>query len=197
MPSARWSPLLLALTATVAFADIDRNDRLRRGDILLEAVPVPGSDEPEVVLAGVIDAPPEVVWAILEDCDNYKRTMPRIVESQELSRTETHRVCRTLLDSPWPMEDLEAVAEAEIEVVPGRWTRRWWLVRGSFTKYSGSWTLTPFGADGKRTLAVQRSHTVMTAQVPGWIRDIAVQNGMPDVIRSLRTHARLMLAKSP
>lgn len=198
--ATRWALVVCACVSPVlAGADeaSERSEKLAAGEIFVEGVPVTGSDEPEVILTGVIDAPPEVVWELLEDCNHYKDTMPRIVQSRELVRTATTRTCRTVLDAPWPLDDLEAVAESDIDVKPGRWVRRWHLARGDFVKYSGSWTLVPFGTDGKRTLAVQRSHTIMKTEVPGFIRDIAVQSGMPDVIRSLREHAAKLLARRP
>jgi len=194
-PLGRFVAALVSCVASAAAAetpvvmDKEREAKLSAGEIFVEGEPVVGSDEPEVILTGVIDAPPSVVWDLLEDCDSYKRTMPRIVQSRELVRTATTRTCRTVLDAPWPLSDLVAVAESTIDLTPGRWSRRWTLVRGDFVKYSGSWTLVPFGPDGTRTLAIQRSHTIMKTEVPGFIRDIAVKSGMPDVIRSLRTHA--------
>lgn len=117
--------LLFVVSSEVMAADREQ-DRLDKGDVIITAQPIAGSKIPEITLKAVINAPPEAVWFIVDQCSHYKETMPRIKESKELSRVGTTVRCRVVLNSPGPVRDLVAVTTAQHIVVPGEsWTRSW------------------------------------------------------------------------
>lgn len=188
MRSLSMFSFLILATSSLAFA-ADKSDeqRIAEGEILLTTHEQPGSDIPVVQIRATIDAAPERVWALIDKCDGYKKVMPRMSESEELERNGNKVKCRTKISVPWPMSDLEAVTWAEHIITPGKkWVRKWTLESGSFDKNDGSWVITPYGDDGKQTLVVYEAATKPKSSVPGFIRNIAQQSSLPDIIHNLR-----------
>lgn len=184
--------LVAAAVACVPFAARadERTEKLGKGEIFVDTAAVAGSDVPRLILTGVVDAPPAEVWPIIEQCARYKEFMPRTVESEELSRDGNVIRCRTKIDFPWPMDDLGAVTRAEHTVTDGKWERRWTLESGDYHRIEGSWVLTPFEGDPNRTRAEYRMFAVPKSGIPGFIRDAAQKNAIPDVMRALRSQVQ-------
>jgi len=172
-----------------ATADAERKKKLTSGEVLLDTFAVPGFETAAVVVQGVVDATPEVTWTVIESCTQYKNYMPRIIESDELSRVDGVIRCRTKLDSPWPVDDLVGTTLARHTVGEGRWLREWRMESGDYKYIVGSWTLVPFDGDPKRTLAIYFVHSEPKGGVPGPLREFAQRTALPDVIRSLRKEA--------
>ena len=177
--------LALLLFALPARAD-ERAERLAAGEIILETEEIPGSAVPRVTMTAVIEAPPAEVWPLIEDCAGYKHVMPRTSESELLSREGNVTRCRAVIDAPWPAKDLNGIVRAELVVGDGRWVRRWELESGDYVRNTGSWTLTAFGAEAGRTLAVYRLHAEPKSSVPGVVRDFAQKRALPGILESLR-----------
>lgn len=182
-------PLLMSallLVAAPVLADDPQRPQLDGGKVLLDFEDVPGSSVPRVKLRAVIDAPPERVWPLIANCAGYKGLMPRIVESEELSRDGNRVRCRTLLDAPWPAKDLESYVNAELIVGNGSFVRRWEFEKGDFKHNRGTWTLTAFEGNAARTLVVYETHAEPKNSVPGFLRDFAQKRGLPGIIDNLR-----------
>lgn len=182
--------LLLALPADAAGDE----PRLERGDVVVESRPVRGSDYQEVLARGVIDAPPARVWKLLTHCERFRRTLPRILASRELSRRKdgdaVRVVCQITADMPWPYSDLMEVTEARLTVKEGVWRRSWRLLRGDYKENRGSWELQQFRGDQGRTLLTYRAVVVPTSWVPGWIRRAAQRRTLPQMYRRFRDLVR-------
>lgn len=189
----RLPPLVLvaacALVVTPARAD-ERAEKLGKGEILVESFPFAGSDTQGILVTAVIDSPVAVVWGLVDRCGEYKQFMPRMADSEELSRDGNIVRCRTVVDSPWPVSDLSAITRAELVVTDGKFVRQWKLESGDYKTITGSWTLTPFEGQAGRTLAVYSIHTEPKTGVPGFIRDFAQKSALPDVIKALRVEAK-------
>jgi uncharacterized protein YndB with AHSA1/START domain len=155
--------------------------------------PVAGSDTPWAFAEATIDAPPETVWALVSRCADYARRMPRIAASRELAREGTDTAftttCEVTTDLPFPLSDLTSVNRAEHTVVPGeRYVRQWRMVRGDYDFNEGSWTLTALDG-GKRTKAAYRIRVRPKIALPDAMLASAQKGTLPDLMRSLRTHA--------
>ena len=77
----RWSVMMLGLVCVVmspwsSFAQ--SADWLGKGNISVKTRAMKNTDNPEVIVKAVIDAPPQKVWKIVADCSRYKQTMSRI-----------------------------------------------------------------------------------------------------------------------
>lgn len=188
--SVLMSFCLIGLAAGPVAAADDPQVRLDRGEILISTRPVAGSDLPEATAQAVINAPAAKVWRILDDCGNYYRTMPRIVASKELERKGNRVVCQVKVGLPFPLSDLTSVTEATIVVGPPKWSRTWRMLRGDFDRNEGSWTLTPFDAEGRRTLAVYRIHAEPHTSVPAALLRKGQRDSLPKMMENLRQLTR-------
>lgn len=195
-PSGR-RPVLAVLFSLLAAASPVRaedeaalRERLGKGEVLIDTTPVAGCELPEARMRAVVDAPLERVWAIIDKCDEYRTTMPRIRESKELSREGDVIRCRIVFGAPWPMKDLSAITVARHESTPARKSRSWDLESGDYKHNRGSWVLVPFDAEGKRTLVEYRLHSEPKVGVPAFLQEFAVRNGLPDLISQLRKQLR-------
>jgi ribosome-associated toxin RatA of RatAB toxin-antitoxin module len=194
----RHAPLLVVLllaAAAVARADDDRQAKLDHGEILVDAEEVPGSEVPRILMEGVIDAPPAVVWEIIQHCAEYRKILPRIAESEELSREGDVVRCRTVVETPWPMKNLSSINRAVHTTGGGVWKREWKLESGDYLMNEGSWTLTPFDAAGGRTRVVYRVRTQPKSSVPHFVQGFAQKKALPDVLAAIR-NASLAAAKA-
>ena len=69
----------------------DSSERLAAGEIITHIREVPGSAVREAEARGVVAAPPEKVWQVITDVNNYQQFLPgmlrsRLVRSQELEK---------------------------------------------------------------------------------------------------------------
>ncbi|GMV40777.1 MAG: hypothetical protein AMXMBFR64_24930 [Myxococcales bacterium] len=167
------------------------DEALASGEVILETEPVEGTTTPRMKLRAVIDAPPEKVWAIIEDCGRYEETMIRMEESEELSREGDTVVCRGVVDMPFPLSNLTATTKATHTVEPQKLYRRaWTMVEGDYKRNEGSWTLTPYNGDARRTLVDYQIVVEPDIEVPDSVRIAAQQKALPDLIEKLREQVR-------
>ena len=187
--------VLAAAIATLAATSVraqetesaeERMQRLDAGEILVTATEVPGRTNPRVHAVAVIQAPPERVWAIVQDCGNYSRTMPRVLDSSEVERDGGNVRCRQTIDMPFPFSDLPLETQSVHTVVPGVSYRREWKLReGEFEVNEGSWTLVPH-AGGASTLATYDALMEPKVPLPAWIVNSAAKITLPSMIEGLR-----------
>jgi ribosome-associated toxin RatA of RatAB toxin-antitoxin module len=190
----RWAPALAVLLCHTP-ARGQREDffkTLERGEIVVYTRSFKGVDTPELVAKALVNAPPERVWEIVQDCGNFKRTMPRIKASKLVSRSGKKVICQVTVDMPFPYSDTTSVTEAIHIAGPERWSRTWKLLSGDYKLNQGSWLLRPYRGDVRRTYVVYRILAQPKAWIPGWIRKAAQKRSIPKMIRRIRE-----LAKKP
>jgi hypothetical protein len=184
-----WSTgLVVALAVSAsgsARAEDSRRDRLNRGETIVETQPMAGSDLPAATATAVIEAPPERVWSIINNCSEYSHTMYRIKESRELSRDGDTVRCATTFNAPWPLPDLSAITVAHHTVGPDHWMREWKLESGDYKENSGHWLLTSW-APG-RTLVEYQVRSQPRVPVPSMLQKVALQTALPALIEKLRS----------
>lgn len=64
----------------IALCADNRNDldkKLAAGEIIVSVKEMPGKSLKCAEMVGVVDAPPEIVWQVITDVNNYKKFMPR------------------------------------------------------------------------------------------------------------------------
>jgi len=204
MPARRPLRLVTLLTlATLALAarparlaaapklSADERARLEAGEVLTKVVDVDGGDVTAARAIGVVAAPPAAVWPHIDQCARYAEFMPSIEESKEVSRAGDVVTCRLVVGMPFPLSDLWSVTVARHQKKSGeRYRRSWKMTEGSYRVNEGSWTLTPWGDRGDRTLAVYSIKVAPKAAVPAGVRRAAQQKSLPDVIEALRTRVK-------
>lgn len=160
---------------------------VERGEIDVRTRAVKGSEAPQAIVTAIIDAPPEAVWAYVSDCARYHKTFERIKRSKLLEQKGNEYVCEVEVELPFPFDNLVGVTRAVHTVEPGKqWRRAWTLVRGDYNVNTGSWELKPYGADGKKTLAIYTVHADPKNSVPDWVRNKAQKSSLPDMMKRLR-----------
>jgi hypothetical protein len=140
---------------TALTADEDR--RLTAGEVLVRLVPTPGGGPEEGVATGVVDAPPERVFAALTDFAHYQEWVPFVERSDAHPEADGSVVSAQSLHLPLLVGDrsykIRAVSTvaAVSDLSPGKggkvWSLRWSYVPGSgnVVDTRGSWTVTGFG----------------------------------------------------
>jgi ribosome-associated toxin RatA of RatAB toxin-antitoxin module len=186
----RWLPALLVLVAVPAAAADDEETRLAKGEVVITTRAVKGSETPETTGKAVIDAPPAKVWSIVSRCADYHRTMPRIKASKEVSRNGGKIVCEVTIIMPAPYSNLTATTDVtHVEAAP-KFTRSWKLISGDYKINQGSWVLTPYKNDPKRTLAIYTVLAEPKVYIPGWIRKAAQKKSLPEMMERLRQQTK-------
>jgi hypothetical protein len=188
--------LFAAAHAGDAELSAEERQRLEAGEILTWTAPVAGRSVPSTKAVGVVDAPPAAVWPIIDECARYEDTMPSTLDSEELERQGDHVRCRGVGDLPFPFSDLPTETDAIHTVEPGKLYRREWKQRsGDFNANEGRWTLVPWG-DGSKTLATYEAMTEPKMAMPDFILRWATESVLPEMIATLREHAKARTAPS-
>lgn len=161
--------------------------RLTRGEIIVSSRQLPGKAVPEHTARGVVDAPPEAVWEVVDRCGDYARFMPLVQASRELERQGERVVCRIEIDLPFPLPNLWSVTEATHVALPGRlFARRWHMRAGSYTVNDGAWEVAPWGEGGQRSLVTYRIQVMPDMVLPDALMGSLQKSSLPDVIQALR-----------
>lgn len=181
--------LMQSLPASVAEAGKSgkTKERLATGEVIVTTKQVAGSTVAAVTAMAVINATPARVWAVVENCNDYSKTMIRTLESKELWRKGNKVRCKVTIDMPFPLSDLTATTDAIHTVKAGKkYKRAWSLVTGDYAHNSGSWTLVPFDDTGKTTLAIYKVHAVPNVPIPEGIQRAAQRKSLPNLMENLR-----------
>jgi len=86
----------------------DSPDRLASGEIVSFCEDVPGTSQKRGEVKGVIDAPPEIVWQVITDVNNYKDFMPRTLKSMAV---RPERLKGILEKKPVTPKEVEALLD--------------------------------------------------------------------------------------
>ena len=135
--------------------------------------------------AGIVDATPEEVWQVVNDCPHFKDFMPRTKTSEEKLREPGHSVCRVEIAIPFPMSNLWSetdVTEAKLEA--GGYRRSWKLLKGTYKKLHGAWDVLPEGKD--KTLLVYRLEAEPDTMMPDAILRAGQTSSLPDMLKAVR-----------
>lgn len=90
--------------ASYAIAQDEVNSKLAAGEIIVSAKGVPGKAIQCAEMMGVIDAPPEIVWRVINDVNNFKNFMPRTRNSMAVA---PEKIPLILQERPTRAEEVE------------------------------------------------------------------------------------------
>lgn len=148
-----WTVLFgAALIITLGFAaqagteEVIRS-RLDKGEIIVAAQDTPDSSLKRAEMTGIINAPPEIVWQIITDLNNFKFFMPRTISSMAVTPEKVQEVVKM---KPARAEEVEKLLPrtpanpANYRVPGGKYTvyhysnldfpwpcsNRWYIVKG-------------------------------------------------------------------
>lgn len=158
--------------------------KLDRGEILVKST-TPTGDGIAGKAAAVVRAHPDKVWGVVNDCDHYKDFMPRTVASKSL---EKGAHCRVEIEMPFPFSNLWSETKIRHVYLDGGGRRREWnLVRGTYEKVEGSWTVLPWG--DRDTLLLYAIEADPDVPVPNAILQSAQASTLPDMFVAVRARA--------
>ncbi|MEA2694028.1 MAG: hypothetical protein QOJ16_3415 [Acidobacteriota bacterium] len=171
----------------------DAERRLAAGEVLVELVPNPGGGPDEGVAVGVVDAPPERVFAALTDFAHYQEWVPFVSRSDARPQPDGSVLSAQSLRLPALVGNrsykIRAVAEIEAGKAGPVLRTRWTYVPGSgnVVDTRGAWTVTGFGAG--RSLATCHLFTD-PGSVPHWAMNRATRQSLPWIFDGLRQQVR-------
>ena len=159
---------------------------LERGEVIKRIEPVKGAPVPRVRAYILIDAPPQKMFALIDRCGDYKKIMPRMPLSRELSRKGREVVCKVQIKLPMFLGTLNSVTRGVHTVGPPAWGRAWTLVSGDYKRNVGRWRLTPYKGNPNVTLVEYVLHAVPDLSLPNSVLRSANGRAIPGMLRSFR-----------
>lgn len=194
----------LALVSTIALScaafgassaqAIDSSDpdysKLDQGEILVTTSNIKGSDVPKATVRAVVDAPPEKVWGIVSNCENYKTNMPRIASSELIEKNGDTYICKVVAEMSFPFSNLTSKTKATHKIGNGVWKRSWYLLEGDYETNTGAWTVTKFDDAGTRTYLTYELHADPKIALPKSIVSSILTGALPDTIKNIRKRVK-------
>lgn len=135
---------------------------------------------------GVVDAAPDEVWPVVRDCEHFSKFLPSTKASAKKVEQGAW-VCFDEISLPFPLTNLWADTRSLTDETPGGpYQRSWTLLRGTYRRNQGSWSVLPWGPDGKKSLVVYLIDSDPSMAVPDFILKSAQTGSMPEVIVAVR-----------
>ena len=199
MASRRFLLPLMLVLLPCAMVENARGDtytsaeraRLRRGEIITRYWKVPGREVGRGWAAGVINASPEAVFAVVGDVERYGKVFPRVINSKVMKRrSPTSYDWFYRIDMPWPLSDHWCITRNThlLNRKQRRYTRRWRLLKGTFVHNQGFWLVRPWGK-GKALLY----YSVMLkprVTAPDFVLHHVSRVALPRSVKSMRRRVR-------
>jgi ribosome-associated toxin RatA of RatAB toxin-antitoxin module len=192
-PADRFAPL-----AAPALGDADRA-RLDAGEVLIRDLEPSDPNGIGVLLMGLVDATPDQVWEVMQDCEAQDEFLPRISHAAVQDREGDSHTCDLVVDLPLPLSDLRTETRHRVRRLPdGGHQRRWDLLPGdwSYLRNSGSWTVHPYSGGG-RSLLVGRMDLLPKSAMPNWVLRAAQARQAPETFAAIRARVRQILSRAP
>ena len=152
------------------------------GEVYVKTIDLPQSPMPKIVAEGIIKVAPKDLWAVISDCENFKKTMPSIEHSKHLGFVRGLKRCELIVDLPFPLGQLRSVVDVKLEETDKSFTRAWKLVEGDYLKNDGEWRLTA-RADGYTHLRYT-VHVEPKISVPDFIQRIIQKSKVPGIFEN-------------
>ena len=194
MLSARLSCDAPAALAKMATGDAmglglcgGRPEPLQDGRVVLIDQDPSGGEGVALRACGLVDAPPGAVWPVLRNCGAYERFLPGVSRSELDRHGDSVALCDETVDLPFPLRALHSVTRVVESARPdGGFERRWTLVRGSYRRLNGSWTLVPWDENPQRTLVIYELDMDPQTVIPDFFLRRAQSTAAPEVFAAIR-----------
>lgn len=195
---------LLAAMAALSFAGDARADRftaaerarLQRGEIVTRYWKVPGKEVGRGWAAGVIDAAPEAVFAVVGDVMRYGQVFPRVNACKIMKRrSATSYDWFYRIKMPWPLSDHWCVTRNThiLDRKQRRYTRRWRLLRGTFIHNQGFWRVSPWGKD--RSLLYYSVMLRPKVTAPDFVLHHVSRVALPRSVKAMRRRVKQLAGR--
>lgn len=160
--------------------------KLNAGEILIREFTPTGGKGVGSLSIGVVEAPSDEVNAIISNCTLFWQFMPRVKKSWVKEDATAGTICHVELTMPFPLPDLWSDSTHDAREEPkGHHYRGWKMVRGSYHRNDGSWTIIPWG-DGSKSMVVYSVDSDPKMAVPDALIRLGQVTSLPEVITRIR-----------
>jgi carbon monoxide dehydrogenase subunit G len=142
-----------------------------------------------------VEAPADIVFAVVTDYDGFERFMPMVSESTKEGEREGKAVVRQSIKLPFPISSRHFVIEVESRDQQTRrgWRcleSRWSYVQGSgnIAEGYGRWEVLEDGSG--RALVAYVGFVDPGGRLPGWAFSWATRQGLPRILQAVQKEAR-------
>ena len=175
----------------VTAIELTQNERaqLANGEVIVFLKSIRGPIK-EGTAMGVVEAPPEKVFRVVTDNEDFEQFMPYVKQSDVERLTEASIINYQYLDFPFPIRDryykLHILRRIENTNEGKIFKSTWTYVKGSgnIIDTYGSWTLEKY-PKGK-TLVTYVVCTDPGGSLPKWVLNMATEISLPQVIGRVR-----------
>ena len=137
-----------------------------------------------------MDVSPQKLRPVLRECQHFHEFMPHTLKSKMTKRNGNTAVCEMVVDMPFPFDDLRSVVDSKWgETKPGVWRRSWTLIKGSFHRNMGSWTVLN-GPSPNTAYAVYKASVDPKISIPDLILRKAQVNSIPNLMKAVLERAK-------
>lgn len=166
-----------------ALADTDWSQRLRAGEIPIEAHADARGRGGMVKAAIDIPASPEVVWRTILDCDRAARMTPSVKRCKVISRAPNGRSETREHVVKWGFFLPSMRSTSRVDLEPDRLIR-FICIGGDIKACEGSWTLEPLKGGGTRV--TYEMWAAAPFAVPTSVLSGLMRRDVPEALRALR-----------
>lgn len=176
----------LAEPVTIPEFTAAEQKKLAAGDIVTRETKPTDNKGVGAMAIGVVDASSDEVFAVVRDCQHFWQFMPRTKKSWVKEEPGVGTICHVELSLPFPLPDLWSDSTSIVKEEPkGHHYRGWKLVRGTYHRNDGSWTVVPWG-DGTKSIVVYAIDSDPKMAVPDPLIRMGQAGSLPDVISQIR-----------
>jgi hypothetical protein len=174
---------------------------LHSGDVITRLSQSESVNRGEVI--GIIQAPMDEVWPIIQDCGSYATWREAITDTGVLERQGwSNLICKGTAKVPFPARDRHGNFRvlnngrnvAGIDSLVS--TYKYIEDSGNLNDMHGYWLLQPYGPEGEHTLL----KFVLNVDIGGWLPDFlvrwATRRVLPDTVMGLRRHHAQLKGRS-
>ena len=185
IPFLLISGLALAQPLTLPSFTADETRKLEAFETVVHEMKPTDNKGIGVESFGLIDAASTEVWPVLRDCEHFASFMPRTKDSAMKDENGV-ALCHVELKLPFPLMNLWSdTRSVQREDPVGHFHRAWTLVRGTYRRNSGSWSVLPW-SDGKKTLVIYTIDSDPIMLIPDGILRSAQTGSLPEVFAAIR-----------
>ncbi len=170
--------------------------KLAAGEIVTRSLTPTDNKGVAAMAIGVVEGPTDEVFPVVRDCKLFWQFMPRTKKSWVKEEEGVGTICHVELSMPFPLPDLWSDSISIVREEPkGHHYRGWKMVRGSYHRNDGSWTVVPWG-DGTKSLVVYAIDSDPKMAVPDALIRMGQAGSLPDVITQIRKRAAKLKAEA-
>ena len=166
---------------------------VNKGELVITKFPPPNNSGVSFQAVQRMRVKPSALRPILRDCQHFHEFMPHTLKSVMTDRKGNTAVCEMVVDMPFPFSDLWSIVNSEWgEISPGVWRRSWSLVKGSFKRNMGSWTVVST-SNPNVSYTIYKASVDPEMAVPDFILRKAQVNSIPNLMTAILKRARMKL----